>query len=307
MAQSPIRFLPPDVDPTAVRATLGLVSDTHMGQRLAYLPPELSDILADVDLILHAGDVGTLSVLDQLSAIAPVVAVQGNDDSDDAKTQLPVQTVVAVGGQRVLVWHSHYLDPILERESRTGDDMPAKLVRTVDQARVCGASLAVFGHWHIPLVWDAGDLLVVNPGALASANEISRQRVRTVAIAWLLDDDTWHVRHVALDDPTAAYDPAIDWERGFFATSDRFTATILDPAMRIQMPLFKAALPEELIDRLRTAIGAAARRVWAGEAPLLTWRDIEREALAAKILSPAEEAQLRALVADFGLAKDTHA
>lgn len=293
------RYLPPDTSPSDIRLALGLVSDTHFGQRLERLPEALFDALAGVDLILHAGDVGDLSVLDQISTIAPVIAVQGNDDSGEAKLQLPVQQIVAVGGQRVFMWHSHFLDPEQERASRIGDELASKLDRTIDAARAAGASLALFGHWHIPLVWNTGDLLVVNPGALASANEISRQDVRTVAIGFLRKDGTWCIRHITLDDVSSAFDPAIVWEAGFASNHNRFQSSILDRQMRQQMPIFKAALAPELVERLRGAIADAAKRVWAGEAPLLTWRDIEREAIVAGILTTEEERQLRALIAEL--------
>ena len=48
------------------------------------LPASLLDIFAGVDLILHAGDIGELWVLDELSHIAPVVAVHGNDETAEA-------------------------------------------------------------------------------------------------------------------------------------------------------------------------------------------------------------------------------
>jgi len=297
MAQSPQRFLPPTIDPHTIRATLGVVSDTHMGQRLAQLPIVLFDLLAGVDLILHAGDVGTLSVLDELSAIAPIIAVQGNDDSGEAKGNLPLQQVVGVQGERVLLWHSHHIDPELERESRKGDNLPPKLERTIARARECSASLAIFGHWHIPLLWDAGDLLVLNPGALASANNVTRQHVRTVAIAWLLEGGRWLVRHISLEDPSTVFDPTIDWGAGFAATAERFSSSILDMQVRVQMPIIKAALAEETIEKIREAISAAAQRVWAGEAPLLSWQEIAREAYAAQTLSPGEESLLRDVMA----------
>lgn len=304
MNETSLRYLPADVDPATVRTTLGIVSDTHMGQRMSALPQELFDILAGVDLLLHGGDVGALSVLDELSAIAPVIAVQGNDDSTYAKQHLPLQQVVAVGGQRVLLWHSHFVDPLLERESRLGDELPPKLERTVAQARACGASLAVFGHWHIPLVWDAGDVLVVNPGAMASANDVTRQHQRTVAKAWLLTDGSWRVVHIAIEAPDQPFDPDIDWSAGFASTWARFSSTILAPELRAQMPLLRQALSEETIAKLRMATSAAAQRVWAGEAPLLTWRDIEREVFASQLFTPEEESALRALRAEM-IAKET--
>ena len=91
-----------------VRACLGLVSDTHMPERCAALPPALFEALRGVDLLLHAGDVGELRVLDGLSAVAPVIAVHGNDDTPDAQRELPYTQVVAAAGLRILLTHAHY-------------------------------------------------------------------------------------------------------------------------------------------------------------------------------------------------------
>src|SRR2546428_11516176 len=70
-------LLPADLPVERVAARLGLISDTHLPERCPALPPSLARVFAGVDLILHAGDLGALSVLDRLSAIAPVVAVHG--------------------------------------------------------------------------------------------------------------------------------------------------------------------------------------------------------------------------------------
>ena len=56
--------------------TLGVISDTH-----GLLRPEVPALLAGVDLIVHAGDIGSLAVLDALREIAPTVAVRGNVDT----------------------------------------------------------------------------------------------------------------------------------------------------------------------------------------------------------------------------------
>ena len=52
---------------------IGLISDTHMPERWPSLPPAIFELFKGVDLLLHAGGVGELWVLDQLSAIAPDV------------------------------------------------------------------------------------------------------------------------------------------------------------------------------------------------------------------------------------------
>src|SRR5579859_1446384 len=131
-------FLPPDLADEPVKACLGLISDTHMPVRCAELPPALSELFRDVDLILHAGDVGELWVLDQLSQIAPVIAVYGNDETVDAQRELPYQQLISVGGQRIVLCHSHYPDRALEFAMRKDDSWQPKLDRLHDFGRRAG-------------------------------------------------------------------------------------------------------------------------------------------------------------------------
>jgi len=294
-----IDYLPADVDPKKVRATLALVSDTHMPQRLAALPDALFTLLAGSDLVLHSGDVGELWVLDRLSAIAPVFAVHGNDDTAAAQSRLPYQQIVFVQGQRVLLWHSHYPDAIAERDSRIGDKIVPKLQRSVQEAHACGATLAVFGHWHIPLVYENEGVVVVNPGALASANVVSRTLRQTVAIVWLLADSTWRVAHVDLADTGQPLDVTLDWDAGFPAVMARYSASILDPEFVRQMPIFKERLGRVLLDKINAGILDAARAVWAGEAPLMTASAVLEATLASGMLSADEVDLMRALRDEF--------
>jgi len=55
---------------------IGLVADTH-----GFFDPRLTERLAGVEAILHAGDVGPREILETLALIAPVFAVRGNTDS----------------------------------------------------------------------------------------------------------------------------------------------------------------------------------------------------------------------------------
>src|SRR6201996_9855883 len=59
------------------------ISDTHAPRRWKSCPPRVAEQLRTADLILHAGDVCTASVLDELAAYAPVQAVLGNNDGAD--------------------------------------------------------------------------------------------------------------------------------------------------------------------------------------------------------------------------------
>lgn len=158
---------PPEAE---VIARIGLLADTHMPDRLAVLPEALEVAFAGVDLILHAGDVGTLSVLDALSRLAPVVAVHGNDDTAEAQRELPYQQLLSVAGLRLLLTHAHYPDRGEELASRTTDAWAPKLERRAAMGRRAGATVVIFGHTHIPMALPWGDLLLVNPGALAPGN-----------------------------------------------------------------------------------------------------------------------------------------
>lgn len=270
-------FLPPKLPADRVAACIGLVSDTHMPQRLAELPARLFTVLAGVDLLLHAGDVGELWVLDRLSTIAPVVAVHGNDDSADAQRELPYQQVITVAGQRILLWHSHYADRIDEMASRRDDPIFPKLQRSVQRAQRAGAGIAIFGHWHIPLVYRSEGVLVVNPGAFAAGNAVSRQLYATVAILWLRDDGASFVSHVDLTAPERPFTPPIDLAAGFQAALRQVSASILAPALVANQRYLLRELDRFGIERALPPLLRVAHRCWAGEQAFITRADWERE------------------------------
>lgn len=120
---------------------IGLIADTH-----GLVRPAVFRALSGVELVLHAGDVGT-GVLKELRAIAPVAAVAGNTDppSPDLAEALELE----LDGVRIHVSHGHEL----------GSPRPATLLAAYD------ADVIVYGHTHKPLVQREGDRWVVNPGA----------------------------------------------------------------------------------------------------------------------------------------------
>src|SRR5882762_4041832 len=74
---------------------IGVISDTH-----GLVRPEALRALAGADLIVHAGDVGAPEVLDALRAVAPVVAVRGNNDRGRWARALAETEVVERGAAR---------------------------------------------------------------------------------------------------------------------------------------------------------------------------------------------------------------
>ncbi|MEZ4662309.1 MAG: metallophosphoesterase family protein [Caldilineaceae bacterium] len=266
-------------------ARIGLMSDTHMPERCLALPQTLAQVFADVDLILHAGDVGELWVLDQISQIAPVIAVHGNDETADAQRELPYQQLVTVAGLRILLWHSHFADRVDEMNSRLGDEMIPKLGRSVDRARRAGAKVVVFGHWHIPLVYQQDGITVINPGAIASGNAIVRQLHQTVARLDVYADGAFAITHVDLANPGVPFAPNVDCAAGFRAALNRFAASILTPELEAALPQLRSYLyqhmsPEDRV-KLIGVLNRIAHRCWSGELDVITpelWLDEVRAA-----------------------------
>lgn len=119
---------------------VGVIADTH-----GLLRPEAVAALASVDLIVHAGDIGSQAILEELCAIAPVVAVRGNNDRDDWADSLPETATTEVGGVRLYVIHD------------------LKTLRT-DPAELA-VDVIISGHSHKPLVQHRAGVMLLNPGS----------------------------------------------------------------------------------------------------------------------------------------------
>lgn len=290
------RFLPPELDPDRTAARIGLISDTHMPARCAALPPMLFDVLRGVDLVLHAGDVGELWVLDELSAIAPVVAVHGNDETAGAQRELPYQQIVAAGGRRILLTHGHYPDRAEEMASRKDDAWGPKLGRRAAMGKRAGARIVVFGHTHIPMAVEYDGVLLVNPGALACPNLETRQRVRSVAVLAIRDDGAPFVTHIDLARPDAPFAPRIDWEAGFRAALARCGASILAPDLAAHFSRLSAT-----IERVAPETGWApylrlAHRCWSGAQDVITRAELLAAYQDDPDIAPEAKAEIAAML-----------
>lgn len=138
---------------------IGVISDTH-----GELPGDALKALADVDVILHAGDVGGTGVLESLARIAPVHAVRGNN-RDASEARLPLQADVAAGGVRIVMAHQQ-----------------ADLVRSRALERT-GVRVAVSGHTHAPGIEEAEGVLWVNPGSPSCPRRGAPRAVAVVTVA----------------------------------------------------------------------------------------------------------------------------
>jgi len=124
---------------------LGVIADTH-----GLLRPEVLEVFAQVDHILHGGDVGKWDVVSELEALAPVTAVYGNVDGLEIRTRLARVATLRLDGFDIVVTHG----------DQFGSPTPAKLVAEFPRAEII-----VFGHTHRPLL-ELVDrtVTVMNPG-----------------------------------------------------------------------------------------------------------------------------------------------
>ena len=131
---------------------LALVADTHSAPH-----PRTSQLLQEMrpDAILHAGDIGALGVLDELSKIAPTLAVRGNIDGVD--NDLPDELAIDVSAGELLF--RIYLVHI----AVYGPKLRADVAR---RAHADEASIVVCGHSHVPFIGVDRGLTVVNPGSI---------------------------------------------------------------------------------------------------------------------------------------------
>ena len=137
---------------------IGVVADTHLPRFGRALPRALVRGLVDagVDRILHLGDWTSDLAWDQLSTLAPVDGVAGNNDPMGLAERLGLAKVVELDGVRLGLTHGHLGigRTTLERAERRFADEP-------------GLAAILFGHSHIPLVErrDDGRPWLINPGS----------------------------------------------------------------------------------------------------------------------------------------------
>lgn len=156
-----------------------VLSDTHAPRFWKRCPTSLAAQLDRVDLILHAGDVCTPAVLEELSAFAPIRVVLGNNDSAE---------VAAWGATETAEFDLDGLAVGMIHDSGSRSGRLARLRR-----RFPGAGLVIFGHSHIPLDEAGNGLRIINPG---SPTDKRRQPHGTVVTLEIGDAQLLDVRFV---------------------------------------------------------------------------------------------------------------
>src|SRR4030043_1281417 len=131
--------------------TVGLISDTHVPVRAKRIPRMVFKVFENVDFIVHAGDLVSLAVIDELEQLAPVLAVHGNMDGPQVRGALPKINSLRVFDWKIGVMH----DP----------NTLFGMGKMREIARQNGFNVFVYGHTHNSSIKWEGKTLYINPGS----------------------------------------------------------------------------------------------------------------------------------------------
>jgi len=130
---------------------IGVISDTHIPERAPEIPQEICSAFKDVDLILHAGDIVTIDVLESLRKISTVKAVCGNMDPHEIRNQLKEKEIIEAGKFKIGLIH--------------GKGHPDKMLSYLKSSFDKKLDVIVFGHSHAPFNEKRDGILFFNPGS----------------------------------------------------------------------------------------------------------------------------------------------
>ena len=129
---------------------IAVLADTHV-HMLEHLPKKIIDAISTVDLIIHAGDFTDVQVLKELKRLRGVKAVQGNMDSVELKTVLPVKEIVEIENKRIGITHG----------SGSPWGIEGRVRKMFESDRI---DIIVYGHSHQSQNKVINDILLFNPG-----------------------------------------------------------------------------------------------------------------------------------------------
>lgn len=144
---------------------IGLISDTHN-----HWPKGIEDLFGDRDLILHAGDIGSYTILRKLEDLAPTRAVYGNVDLYSVASELSSRLLLDLEGIPLLLIHNiGKIHDFISRLKRGEFNLMPRVV--------------VFGHTHEPIFQKYGEIYFVNPGSAGVPGKNRRQTVMHLEIS----------------------------------------------------------------------------------------------------------------------------
>ncbi len=135
-----------------MKITAGVLSDTHLSQADPHFQLLVDHCFADCDVIIHAGDLTELPVLEAFGD-KPIYAVQGNMCGYATQNTLPLTRSFSLGKFTIGLTHGARLG--FDIESRLWDIFPE-------------ADCMIYGHTHQAVCHRVANALILNPGTFRS-------------------------------------------------------------------------------------------------------------------------------------------
>lgn len=132
---------------------IGVISDTHIPDRAKDIPLEILEEFKNADMVIHAGDLVELRVLDRIKTVCPnIKAVWGNMDPYEVRSKLPEKEIINLGKYKLGLMH--------------GWGPPINLIETLSSAfKNDAVDIIVFGHSHFGINEKRGNIRFFNPGS----------------------------------------------------------------------------------------------------------------------------------------------
>ena len=156
---------------------IGVISDTH-----GSIHPAAFDFLENVDLILHAGDIGNLDIITELEAFAPVTAVLGNTDGFNLAGRFPETELIYIEGKKIYLTHAVI----------NGSSQILSVVEDISQHE---PDIVIFGHTHQQHAFKQNGSFYFNPGSAGPLRPGTRPGVGVLT----MDDSGLHHEIFYLD------------------------------------------------------------------------------------------------------------
>lgn len=156
---------------------IGVISDTHIPHRMKEIPPFVYEQLRGCEVILHAGDLEDIRILEALNAIAPVYAVRGNihwqASMGEHDQDLPMAVTLPVGGHVIYMTHGHMnfmmtmRDKVVHFTTRPSlTEVNHIVMDRLARIKPLEVDIVIFGHTHKPCAEWLDGTLYFNPGAV---------------------------------------------------------------------------------------------------------------------------------------------
>ncbi len=163
-------------------STIGILSDTHLSSASDFFRAQVSACFAEAEIILHAGDLTSLTVLEAF-ADKKVFAVHGNMCDRAGHNTLPASRTIKLAGFTIALTHGHQFGY---------GDLEDRLLMAYPEA-----DCIVYGHTHRPVCHRIGGILFINPGSFTATGR--HGGTGTYAMLRIDNQLSGEIRHVRFE------------------------------------------------------------------------------------------------------------